>query len=68
MAEHAHTTTGGPPPPLELIALDDHPDRDLLLFCACLGRMRGQVEALERTIACIPAATVEGRRMKQMSL
>ena len=68
MAEHAHTTSGRPLPPSDIIVLDGHPDRDLLLFCACLVRMRGQLEALERAIACIPAITAEGRKMKAITL
>ena len=68
MAKHADTTTGAPPPPPDLIVLDGHPDRDLMLFCSCLVRMRGQLEALERAIVCIPAVTAEGSRMKALSL
>ena len=68
MAEHAHTTSGRPLPSPDLIDLERHADRDLLLFCACLVRMRGQLDALERAIACIPAVTAEGRRMKEMTL
>lgn len=64
------STSGGTRPPfkLEPINLDGHPDRDLMLFCACLARLRGQVEALERAIACIPAVTIDGNRMKALSL
>ncbi len=71
MSEAAHNATpGGSRPPFtpELIDLDDHPDRDLMLFCACLARMRGNLEALEGAIACIPAVTAEGRRFKELSL
>ena len=51
-----------------IIDIDSHPDRDLLRLCSCLVRLRGQLEALERAIACIPAATPEGERMKALSL
>ena len=68
MAEHAHTISGRPLPLPDLMALDGHPDRDLLRLCACLARMRGQLEALERCIEAIPAHTAEGRRMKELTL
>ena len=67
-AERTPTTSGRPSPLPDIIALEGHADRDLLLFCACLVRMREQLEALERAIACIPAVTAEGRRFKEMSL
>ena len=64
------STPGGTQPSFkpDIIVLDDHPDRDLLLFCACLARMRGQLEALERCIQAIPAVTIDGRKMKALTL
>ena len=63
-------TPGGRVPSFvpDIIDLDDHPDRDLMRLCSCLARMRGQLETLERAIACIPAVTAEGRRFKEMTL
>ena len=62
------TTSGGRalrPPPIDL---DAHPDGLLLRLCACLGRMRTAIDELEAAIARTPALTIEGRRMKEMSL
>ena len=72
MSQAASTPTppADRPPPLKLdrFDLDNHADGMLMRLCGCLGRMRGQLEALERAIEAIPAATIEGRRMKAMSL
>jgi hypothetical protein len=64
------TTLGGSPPPfpLQLLDLDAHPDGLLLRLCACLGRMRTAIEDLETAIARTPALTIDGRRMKEMTL
>jgi hypothetical protein len=64
------TTPGGRPPPfsLQVIDLDAHPDGLLLRLCACAGRMRTAIEDLEAAIARTPALTIEGRRMKEMTL
>ncbi len=67
MADHAHTTSR-PKLAINRLNLDDHPDGLLMRLCAHLGRLRAQLEALERAIECIPAVTVEGRRMKECSL
>ena len=70
MAEHAHTIRGKAPrnPSFEPIDLDAHPDGLLLRLCACLGRMRMAIEDLEAAIARTPALTIDGRRMKEMTL
>ena len=60
--------TARAPLTLERFNLDDHPDGLLMRLCAALQRLRGQLQALERAIECIPAVTVEGRRMKEMVL
>jgi hypothetical protein len=52
----------------EPIDLDAHPDGLLLRLCACLGRMRTAIEDLEAAIARTPALTIDGRKMKAMSL
>ena len=52
----------------ELIDLDAHPDGLLLRLCACLGRTRSALTQLEDAIAHTPALTIDGRRMKAMSL
>jgi hypothetical protein len=66
----SNTTPGGKPPPFPLrpIDLDAHPDGLLLRLCACLGRMRTAIEDLETAIARTPALTIDGRRMKEMTL
>ena len=61
-------TTPRPLLTLERFDLDDHPDGLLMRLGGRLQRLRGQIEALERAIACIPAVTVEGRRMKELAL
>ena len=63
-------TPGGRVPSFkpDIIDIDGHVDRDLLKLCACLVRMRGQLEALERCIEAIPAHTAEARKMKALSL
>jgi hypothetical protein len=50
------------------IDLDAHPDGLLLRLCACLGRMRTAIDELEAAIARTPALTMDGRRMKEMTL
>jgi transposase len=64
------TTPGGTQPPLRLerFDLDAHPDGVLMRLCLQLERLRGQLEALERAIAAIPAVTTEGRRLKALTL
>jgi hypothetical protein len=62
------TTSGGwamRPPPIDL---DTHPDGLLLRLCACAGRMRTAIEELEAAIARTPALTIDGRRMKEITL
>jgi hypothetical protein len=70
MAEHAHTTCGDAPrnPSIQAIDLEAHPDALLLRLCACLGRMRTAIDELEAAIARTPALTMDGRRMKEMTL
>ncbi len=68
MAEHANTTSRARPLPITPIDLDAHPDGLLLRLCACLGRMRTAIEDLEAAIARTPALTIDGRRMKELSL
>jgi hypothetical protein len=74
MAEHAHTICGiAPRNPgadvfSELIDLDAHPDGDLLRLCSCLGRMRTATVALLDAIERTPAVTLDGRRMKALTL
>jgi hypothetical protein len=62
------TTTPGADVRRELIDLDAHPDGDLLRLCASLGRMRTATVALEDAIEHTAAFTIEGRRMKEMTL
>jgi hypothetical protein len=70
MAAHAHTICGNTPrnPSIVPIDIDAHPDGLLLRLCACLGRMRTAIEDLEAAIARTPALTIDGRRMKEMTL
>jgi hypothetical protein len=67
MASHAHTTLGADVR-RELIDLDNHADGDLLRLCASLGRMRTATVALEDAIEGTPAVTLDGRRMKELTL
>jgi hypothetical protein len=53
---------------MPVIDLDAHPDGLLLRLCACLGRMRTAIEDLEAAIARTPALTIDGRRMKELTL
>jgi hypothetical protein len=62
------TTSGGRAMRLPPIDLDAHPDGLLLRLCACLGRMRTAIDELEAAIARTPALTMDGRRMKEMTL
>jgi hypothetical protein len=62
------TTSGGRAMRLPPIDLDAHPDGLLLRLCVCLGRMRTAIEELEAAIARTPALTIDGRRMKEMTL
>jgi hypothetical protein len=70
MAEHAHTIRADAArnPSIVPIDLDAHPDGLLLRLCACAGRMRTAIEDLEAAIARTPALTIDGRRMKAMTL
>ncbi len=68
MAMHADTTAGRTLPPLEIIDLDAHPDGALLRVCAGLERLRAIAEEMERIAARLPASTMLGRRMKEMTL
>jgi hypothetical protein len=61
-------TTSRPSLTLERFDLDVHPDGLLMRLCGSLQRLRGQLEALERAIECIPAVTIEGRRLKELTL
>ncbi len=67
MAEPANTISRADVrlPPIDL---DAHPDGLLLRLCACLGRMRTAIEEMEAAIARTPALTIDGRRMKEMTL
>jgi hypothetical protein len=56
------------PMTLQLIDLDVHPDGLLLRLCACLGRTRSAVMGLENAIECTPALTLDGCRMKELTL
>jgi hypothetical protein len=53
---------------MPVIDLHAHPDGLLLRLCDCLGRMRTAIDELEAAIARTPALTVDGRRMKELSL
>jgi hypothetical protein len=70
MAEHANTMRAAAARnlPIRPIDLDAHPDGLLLRLCACLGRMRTAIEELEAAIARTPALTIDGRRMKELTL
>jgi hypothetical protein len=70
MAEHAHTICGNAPRKTSIVPIDvdAHPDGLLLRLCACLGRMRTAIEDLEAAIARTPAVTIDGRKMKAMTL
>jgi hypothetical protein len=68
MANHAHTTAGGYPPPPDLIDLNAHPDGALLRVCAALERLRAITDEMEQIAASIPAQTPFGRKMKAMAL
>ena len=72
-----NATSGGtrPPPSLERIAIDRHPDGALLRLCASLARMRDAQQQLEDAIAGAeaelrrtPAVTIDGRRLKELAL
>ena len=66
MATHAHTT----PKPLspDIIDLTTDADAPLLRLCALLGRLQAITEEMDRVIASMPARTVPGRRMKELTL
>jgi hypothetical protein len=67
MASHAHTTPGADVR-RELVDLDAHPDGDLLRLCSALAKTRTATVALEDAIERTPAVTLDGRRMKELTL
>jgi hypothetical protein len=68
-ATSTHTPGGGFPPfTPELIDLTDHPDATLLQMCAVLAKTRDAVARLETAISRTAALTLEGRRMKGLSI
>ena len=75
MANHAHTTTGRPLPPPDIVDLDAHPDGALLRVCAGLVRMRDAQDRLENAIDRAEAelrrtlaVSEDGRRLRELAL
>jgi hypothetical protein len=70
MATHAHTIRAvvARNPAVELIDLTTDADAALLRLCALLGRLQTLTQELEAVTASIPARTLLGRRMKEMTL
>ena len=52
----------------ELIDLTTDADAALLRLCALLGRLQTLTSELEAVAASIPASTLLGRRMKELTL
>jgi hypothetical protein len=67
MASYAHTTPGADVFS-GLIDLDAHQDGDLLRLCSALAKTRTATVALEDAIERTPAVTLDGRRMKELTL
>ena len=57
-----------PPRQPEVIDLDQHADRDLLRLCTALQRTRSAIVALEVAIARTSALTMDGVKMKALTL
>ena len=71
MSEAASTNTSGgrvPPFTLEAIDLDNHVDGTLLRMCDSLVRVRSATAELEAAIVRTAPLTIEGRRMKELTL